>query len=170
VDWEARLATKIADSFACELIGRPNQIYRDFQIRNEMYYSFIGCGAAPEVAQYAFTVLQRQCVAGRTAHMKKQPKNCKAATKTARGDMFALAWVYAVGKLIERFAGTEANTKAIALYMEQHHPALTKTAVTNRTDRRNVRDSDAMAGLVAGESAQLNRGVAGAAERKLIAS
>lgn len=166
VNWEANLARKIADAFSCEVIARASRALKGWKLQNEMYFAFIGCGPAPDIAQYAYQVLLRQCVSARSAHIKKQPKNCKPATKTARGDAFAVAWVIGVGAQIERFALSETNARAIALYLEKHHPDVKTSKVTDRISGRNIRDGDIDAGLQAGRDAHLNRGVGGMAERK----
>ncbi|TCS38491.1 uncharacterized protein DUF2786 [Paucimonas lemoignei] len=164
INWEAALAGRVAAAFGCEVIACRRRTF----MRPTLYYSFIGCGAAPEVAQYAFTVLLRQCKAARAAHIKIQPRSCKPATKTARGDVFAYAWVVAVASLIDSFSQSEANTNAIALYKAAHFPNAGKSEVTDRVTGRNIRNADAEAGYEAGKAAQLNRGVSGMEERKAL--
>ena len=161
-NWEAMLAAKIADAFACQVIfsnGFWNRIGE---------WCFIGCGAAPEVAHYAFTVLHRQAKRAREEHIKARLKRCKVATKTRRADLFSEGWVRSVAGTIAAFAGTEQQAAAIDAYMVKHYPALRSLKSRDRNDGRKLRDheyDDYSAGHRSGKDAQLNRGVGGAEQQ-----
>ena len=117
--WDATLAQTVADAFGCcvffstyseisrsgLLAGRP--------LRRRRNVVFVGAGAAPNVATYAYDVLLRQCTRARAEHVRKQPRACKPATKSARGDAFATGRVMAVRKLVESLAGREGDQKLI---------------------------------------------------------
>lgn len=167
--WESELVSMIAEAFGCEVISTTNfgPAYLSPSGRAARYWRLIGVNAAPEVAAYAFEVLAAQCVKARRAHIGRQSKNCKPATKAARGDLFAMGWVRAVRGLVERFAGSGHNAELVERYMRQRYPALLKARVQHRDRGRNVRDDD-LAGAQAGRRAVLSRGVGAAAERKLI--
>jgi hypothetical protein len=124
-------------------------------------YVFVGADGAADVAGYAFDVLLRQCKTARTAHVRKQSKNCKPSTKAARGDAFAIAWVYGVADVVAQFAGMD-RTAAIARYMERKHPEMTNAKIRDRISGRNVKDQDREEGYEAGRKAQINRGVGAA--------
>jgi hypothetical protein len=103
-NWEAALANRIAAAFGCRLIfsggwARPGE------------WVFVGCGSAPEIAQYAFDVLLRQVKRAREEHIKTKLKRCKAATKTRRADLFCEGWVLSVAGHISAFAGNDAQSK-----------------------------------------------------------
>lgn len=158
-NWETALAVKVGDAFGCTVIfcgGWWNKAGE---------WCFIGCGTAPEIAQYAFTVLHRQAKRARDEHIKTKLKRCKTATKTRRADLFSEAWVFAVTGKIAKFASNEEQKVSIDAYMLKHHPDLRDLKARDRNEGRNLRDheyGDVDAGRRAGKDAQLNRGVGGA--------
>lgn len=166
--WELRLVGIVGDAFGCEVISTHKTASRPgCMFKRVRYWRLIGIDAAPEVAGYAYEVLAAQCVRDRLAHIRKQSKNCKPATKTARGDAFALGWVRAVEPLVERFAGTQRDREAIAGYMQKTYPNLVSANVKRRDVGRNVKDCGRL-GNQAGKGAVLNHGVGGLQERQLI--
>ncbi len=169
--WETSLAAMIADAFGCRL-HRHTLLMSTFigasKYRRE--WVFTGVGAAPSVAGYAFEVLGRQCERDRSDHIAKQPKACKTSTKTARGDQFAIGWVYGVSKLVDRFAGCDRDDALIDAYMARNHPDMKQMETRDRTKGRNVTNNDLHAGIHAGRSAKLDRGLDGAPHQGLLAS
>lgn len=166
--WEVALSGMVAQAFGCETYCVHHAVLRGFDFIKKLDYVFVGTGTAPEVACYTYDVLSRQCAKDRLAHIRKQPKNCKPITKTARGDEFALGWVRGVERLIERFSGTEKNELLLEQYMAQKYPNMKTTKVKDRTKGRNVSHNDRMEGIQAGRGAQLNRGVGGAAQQGML--
>jgi len=167
--WEASLSNMVADAFGCENFGILSGTYNGAgNYVRQRHYVFVGVDAAPSIAGYAFEVLSRQCAKARLAHIQKQPKNCKPITKTARGDEFAKGWVVAVADLIDRFANPERNEALLLAYIEDKHPDLTKAKTRDTTKGRKLDHGHRLAGFIAGESAQINRGVGGIAERGLL--
>jgi hypothetical protein len=167
--WETNLAHMIAEAFGCEHFSKNSRhLTRSLCLVKKREYIFVGVGAAPQVASYAYDVLSRQCARDRLAHIRKQPKNCKPITKTSRGDQFALGWVYGVRELVESFAGTERDQQLIEQYMAERHPDLQTARVNDRAKGRNVSHNDTWQGHLAGQKAQLNRGVGGSEQRGLL--
>lgn len=167
--WESTLSSMIAEAFGCEHLSHTSHhLTRSLDLVRKREYIFVGVGAAPQIASYAYDVLSRQCARDRLAHIRKQPKNCKPITKTARGDEFALGWVYGVRRLVESFAGTERDQQLIAQYMAERYPDLKSATVKDRAKGRNVSHNDMAQGHAAGKQAQLNRGVGGVAQRGLL--
>lgn len=163
--WETMLAVKVGDAFACHVIFSHG--WRAGE------WCFIGCGAAPEVAHYAFSVLHRQAKRAREEHIKTKLKRCKAATKTRRADLFSEGWVSSVVGAISAFAGSEQQTTAIDAFMATHYPSLATLKTRNRNDGRKLRDheyDDFAAGHRSGRDAQLNRGVGGAGQQLALGS
>jgi hypothetical protein len=117
----------------------------------------------------AADVLLRQCSAARLAHIAKQPKNCKPITKTARGDAFAKGWVWGVSAKVEAFAQPTRNKALLLTYMERNHGEMKSTKVLDKSKLRKLDDGHLNAGWHAGRKAELNRGVGGTEERRLIA-
>ncbi|QDL55924.1 DUF2786 domain-containing protein [Rhodoferax aquaticus] len=168
--WETTLAYMIAEAFGCDHLSKSSRhLTRSRDLIRKRDYVFVGIGAAPQVAGYAYDVLSRQCARDRLTHIRKQPKNCKPITKTARGDEFALGWVYGVRSLVEGFAGTERNQHLIEQYMAEHYPDLASAKVKDRAKGRNVSHNDSWEGRQAGKRAQLNRAVGGLDQRGLLA-
>ncbi len=168
--WEASLAGLVADAFGCRVHRCSTGMYTHIgTIKRRREWVFIGVGAASSVAGYAFDVLGRQCERDRAAHVAKQPKACKPATKTARGDQFASGWVYGVRALIEKFAASERNDALVEAYIAEKWPGLAELKTSNRAKGRNVTHNDLVAGVAAGRNAQLNHGVGGTTQRDLLA-
>lgn len=159
--WEVSLAHLVADAFGCQHFSKvfylPQGLSADTRRRRDVV--FVGVGAAPEVAAYAYQVLLRQCVGARRLHIIKQPASCKPATKTARGDRFAEGWVLGVRGLVQAFAGQPGDQLLIEGYLKARHPDLQAAKSVSKAVGRNVRDTDLVAGFLAGEAAKLERGL-----------
>lgn len=164
-NWEAALAARVADAFGCRCVFATNWL------KDCGEWRFIGTGAMPEVAEYAFKVLFRQCKSARAEHIKSHLKRCKAATKVRRADLFCEGWVQSVMGLVTSFSGSESNQEAVDAFMAAHYPRLVDLKSRNRNDGRTLRDhdyNDLHAGRRSGKDAQLNRGVGGMEERKAL--
>lgn len=170
VPWEVFLSNMVAEVFGCEKYSSTcRHLTATGGLTKRREYVFVGIGAAPQVASYAYSVLSGQCAKDRLAHIRKQPKNCKPVTKTARGDEFAFGWVCGVRDLVESFAGNERNAQLIEQYMQQHHPDMQTVKAKDRAKGRNVSHNDLSQGIVAGGKAQLHRGVSGLEPKILLA-
>ncbi|MDT4843656.1 hypothetical protein FQZ97_775910 [compost metagenome] len=149
--WRVRLAHVCAEAFGTHfIISSPWFEHASF--------IFIGCGAAPELAGYAYQVLERQLQKARRDYLATQ-KRCKRSTKVARGDAFAHGWIDAVSTKVEQFAGVEDNiAEAIQAYMAKKYPKLGQAKMKRR--KLKARDEVAgNAGYQAGKSAQLHHAV-----------
>lgn len=168
--WEVALANMAAEAFGCEMYcsRTANWNAAGNYVKN-LYYVFVGVASASDVAAYAFEVLSRQCAKARLEHIRKQPKNCKPITKTARGDEFAKGWVLAVQGLLDRFAQPEGDKSLVITYMTTTHPNMKTGKVRDTTELRKTDHGHRLAGHAAGRKAELNRGVSGLQERKALA-
>ncbi|MDD2105674.1 DUF2786 domain-containing protein [Pseudomonas asiatica] len=149
--WRVRLAHVCGEAFGAHfIISAPWFEHASF--------IFIGCGAAPELAGYAYQVLERQLQKARRDYLATQ-KRCKRSTKVARGDAFAHGWIDAVLVKVEQFAGVEDNiAEAIQAYMAKNYPKLGQAKMKRR--KLKARDEVAVdAGYEAGRSAQLHHAV-----------
>lgn len=158
-NWEACLAIDIAEAFACRCIFRYNWT------KDCGEWTFVGTGAAPDVAEYAFKVLFRQAKAARAAHIKTRLRRCKTGTKTRRADLYCEGWVRSVTAMLGKFAGGESNPQAMDAYMATNYPSLRDLQSRNRNAERKLREHEEMDyfhGRDAGRNAELNRGVGGA--------
>lgn len=164
--WEVSLVHIVAKAFGCELF-RHRSWSSDGSIKN--HWVFVGMDAAAEIGGYACDVLLTQCWAARRAHIVKQPKNCKSMTKTARGDAFAKGWVWGVEEKVKAFAQPAKSADLLLAYMERTHGSMQESKVQDKSKLRKLSDGHLMAGLQSGRNAELNRGLGGAQERRLIA-
>ncbi len=152
--WENTLAQNIATAFGCQLLFHRNW--------DAGHWSYIGCGPAPEIAQYAFTVLLRQIKRARAEHIQTALKRCKSITKTRRADLFCDGWVRAVGGPISALAENAQHTEAINAYMAVRYPDLEALKTQNRNQGKKLSErdwSDYLAGTEQGRAVQLNHGM-----------
>ncbi|PAT39188.1 hypothetical protein CK623_11560 [Vandammella animalimorsus] len=165
--WEGFLANCIAEAFGCErYINRSRKWTAAFEIKTTWQYVFVGLDTAPALAGYAFEVLSRQCYRARAAHIKLQPKRCKPATKTARGDEFAIGWVNAAVSVVKRHAQPQCNEQLLQEYMAERHPNMTTIKARDSRKGKNV-SGHGDEGYRQGQGAQLHQGV-GQREQVLI--
>ncbi|MDA8449800.1 DUF2786 domain-containing protein [Acidovorax sp. GBBC 3332] len=161
VQWEVHLSSLVAEVFGCDFFRvQRRTLGPTLRFHRRSMFVFVGVGAAADVAAYAYEVLSRQCAKDRRAHIARQPKTCKSATKTARGDLYALAWISGVRTKVEAFAGSARSNALIAQYMERQYPGMRDVAAKDRTKGRNVKSNDWHAGAEAGRGARLDRGIA----------
>jgi hypothetical protein len=159
--WEWHLVELVKNAFGCEVYR--NQAYTSsWNITHE--WVFVGVDGAADIAAYAADVLLRQCAAARKAHIAKQPKNCKAITKTARGDAFAKGWVWGASAAVQAFAQTDERKALLLTYMERAHPELQTRKTTDKSKLRKLDSGHMMAGVKAGREAELHRGVGAASQ------
>lgn len=157
--WECGLATRIANAFGCAVFlaaGYPCG-----------RWVFAGAAPAGQIARYAFEVMYRQVKRARASYIKTTLKRCGPTSRTRRADLFCEGWVVAATALIERFAATDGQKVRVTAYLESKHK-LTGFHGTNRNAGRKLTErdyGDADAGHIAGQNAQLNRGVGGTGDR-----
>lgn len=124
VKWESALSSAVAEAFGCQRFIEMDMKWLSNRFVKSRKFVFIGVGASAEVAAYAYEVLSRQCAKARLEHVRKQPKNCKPITKTARGDQFALGWAWGVRDMLDKFANSDRNQLLLENYMSVKHPDL----------------------------------------------
>lgn len=158
--WEGQLINAVADTFGCERFMRT--VCKDVKGLDYRYVRqavFVGVAPAHELAGYAFEVLYGQCKRQRLVHVKAQPKACKPATKTARGDLFALGWVRGVAGMLGVVQVPAGDAHLVKGYMYRKYPAMGEAKMQRRDTGRNVRPESFSQGHQAGRSAQLHDGV-----------
>lgn len=159
--WEAMLASEIAEAFGCDLLWTRARRVGGSRMITQTGLVFVGIGAAPKIAGYAWDVLSRQCAKARLAHIRAQPGRCKPITLTARGDVFAEGWVIAATSKLQKIGGSEAQRVLIENYMAAAFPHTTSFKPPSRSVGRNVSHGDLSKGYAAGLGAQLDPGVSG---------
>ncbi|MQY50773.1 DUF2786 domain-containing protein [Rhodocyclus gracilis] len=160
--WEASLAILTGEAFGCRVIFSQGWDRAKWEPIGE--WAFIGTGAAPEIAQYAFSVLLRQVRRARSEHIKIKLKRCKTETKTRRADLFCEGWVDGVSRALGAFASSDAGSSAIEAFVAKRYGALDSLEARDRNAGRKLHDheyDDAQAGHCSGRQAELNRGVGG---------
>jgi hypothetical protein len=158
-DWEVFLANVVAQAFGCDVLWTATRKWIGHKPRRKMAALFIGVGSHPEIAGYAWQVLDRQCSRQRLDHIRQQPKSCKLITLTARGDAFAVGWVHGVRQHLQEFAG-DRHQRLLDAYKATRFPGgVGSETVKSRAVGRNVRDDSRVAGFVAGRATKLAHGV-----------
>lgn len=160
--WEIGLALTAADAFGCKIIFSSCMYFT-----GKGEWKFIGVGASPELASYAFQVLLRQVKKDRAEYIKTQLKRCKPATKTARADTFCLSWILAAANKIAAIAPSAEAKTAIDAYMGKHYQDTTTLNPRVNKGRNNADQSykDRTHGYESGKQSTLNRGVGGTEAR-----
>ena len=153
---QVALAGMCADGFGCKMIILGSW--------NGMSVRFYGVDGAAEIAAYSFTVLRRQLDHDRRAHISRVRKR---ANRDARGEAFALAWVFAVSDLFPKAAIDESKRELIAETMRTMHPNSESTSGRDLTKKGKARDDDYSAGHNAGRNAHLRTGVRGSEQKQL---
>lgn len=154
-NWESMLAGRIANAFGCRIIHAR----RTWTIAE---WKFIGAGAAPEIAGYAFQVLLRQARKARAEYIDSALKRVRRPSlKTTRADLFCEGWVQTATATVTAWTRTEEQAAAVAAYVKSKYPELSTLATTDRrpTNLRDHHFNDLQSGRSAGRDAVLNRGV-----------
>lgn len=124
---------------------------------------FIGVGSAPEIAQYAFTILHRQLKRDRASFLKDINPRMKRSNKTRRADLFAEAWIFAVKQKVQTLIVPEAEQELVDKWMARRCEEAGVTAAKKKSYKKiNRADAGAMmSGMIAGSKVQLHQGVNG---------
>lgn len=161
--WEASLASLVSSAFGCGVLFTSGYWSR------RATWTFIGCGAASEIARYAFTILLRQVKTARQEHIRTRLKRCKPETKTRRGDLFCEGWIRGIRRQVGEFAGCPEQHNAVTAYIATRYPELGSLQPRDRNDGRRLPDhevNDFRSGADASRNTQLYQGVGG--QRKAI--
>lgn len=123
---------------------------------------FIGVGAAPEIASYAFQVLLRQHRQARAEYSASRLKRCSLKRKRARADVFSEGWASAVFAAIARLYRPTPLDPLIRDYLARHHADLQSVSGRQANVRGAIAHDDRSAGRSAGRDVQLHQGVSAA--------
>ncbi|MCX2788370.1 DUF2786 domain-containing protein [Vibrio sp. Sgm 5] len=157
------LALKIGEAFGCHVYFRFDWVTSSYRVY------FTGHNERPDVAKYAYEVLERQLVKSRKEYISTLNKRIKKSTKTARADLFCEGWVIGVKRLVEDFALTEDESTQLKEYVKAQHPDMSSKesrSASTKNARGGSHDAH-WAGFQSGLEAELNRGVNGSEQRKL---
>lgn len=149
--WECILAQAVEEALGVSII-------MDF----DLDYKYIGRGAAPEIAAYAFVALYRRLKAARAAYIKAELRRCKLARKRVRADAFCEGWAAAVRRTIAHLAPLSTDSTAIQAYIAKNYPSLTEVEGRDASlAGKTVQDYSR--GHRVGRSEELHHGVPGTA-------
>lgn len=152
--WEAMLSTTVQRALGCTVI-----------LDWDGTRIFIGAGAAPQVAAYAFTVLFRKLKAARAEYARTKLKRCGIARKRQRSDVFCEAWATAVYAQVKRLMPEMPVNGAVEKYIARRFPQL-GTATNRAASTKGGRtDQDYWSGYDAGQEVEIHNAVGGNAGR-----
>ncbi|MFP1740505.1 DUF2786 domain-containing protein [Lonsdalea quercina] len=131
---------------------------------------FYGFNERPEVANYIFTVLQRQLKAATDAHMAGyRSRRILLNTLRNRADQFREGWVSGVWLVLQSFAPSEEEKTVLQHWLMQRHGGDVLTGLNERAAGRCRGDKKArQAGFLTGRAAELHQGLTGAQASKPI--
>lgn len=127
---------------------------------------YIGAGAAPQIAAYAFSVLFRKLKAERAEYSRTVLKRCKLARKRQRADVFCQAWAVACYNKIRALMPRAPIDERIGQYIQRRYGA-NLVAVSAREASTKGRDTsqDYWQGRQKGREVELHNAVGGNAGR-----
>ena len=160
--WELRLVRLVASAFGCEQFAIVSEDFNSAgNFIRKRDWVFVGISHAHTIAAYACEVLVRQCARQRQTHIAKQPRNCKQATKTVRGDQFAAGWVAGVEEKVRAFAQPATDKQLLITYIQREYGEMTQGKVRNTLAGRKLNAGHFTAGFMTGRDAQLQHGIGG---------
>jgi len=147
-DWLWALAVVVGESFSCRAWIESGW--------GQASIHFMGVGANPKIATYAFTILRRKLTADRSIFYRKT--RGKRVNRTRRADQFAFAWVNQVSLEVNRFAGSIPGIVDRALALMEQQNDMTTTSIK---DRGKMEVEAVLAGKAVGAGVTLQQGVGG---------
>lgn len=150
-----QLINLVARGFRCEAL--VTQTYRRTVV------TFYGAGADPEVASYAFIVLRRQLDAAKAKHTCRIRK---AGNKARRAEEFARGFVLALRAMFPAADLPDGRARAIQIRMGLDAPGA-ELAAAREIKVGQTKETDKLAGFIAGSQARLHSGLA-TADQKLL--
>lgn len=154
----AGLVNMIKDAFGCRAIMHP-YVGRNWKYANNV--EFVGAGPNPEIAAYAFEVLQKQLVRGRTKFMKSLSRRIKRRNKTSMADNWAEGWVIGVSRKVKQLVVTTEERGLIEKWIEENYNAI-EPSQGRKADRCGRRGVEAlMQGMVDSKDVNLHGAVNG---------
>ncbi len=125
--------------------------------------TFVGRGAAPEIAAYAFAVLFRRLKSARADYVASQLKRCRPGRKRQRADIFSQGWASAVYRKIEELMPESEPDALVGQYLAARYPNLVSVEARRTDAKGRAMWDDFSRGHSAGRCVDLNQGVGGTA-------
>ncbi|SER36966.1 MULTISPECIES: DUF7168 domain-containing protein [Pseudomonas] len=176
--WDMALSTLVGDVFGCRVLDRST--WSDAKGCRVKLAVFIGVNPAPEIAKYAYESLYRQLKKARASYVAdiRSMRGRQRPTPETQGNHFAIGWLYAVEEKIRALVPTgedgepeqvSASDSKALIAIESNDKALIDAYLAGRVIKkaRDTRTPDLdpfsqYAGMLAGERAVINPGVASA--------
>ena len=165
--WEGNLANEVARMLGCRVLFQHGELKDVARVRRRGHDShfrriygsgalvFVGAGASPEIARYAFDVLRRKLRSARAAYKA-------GGHEAASLDAFCYGWVVAVQGKIKDLAPPQGTLERVDAALVERHPRMANAAMrdasgVSKGDRRFL--FSAVRGLEAGKDVDLHRGM-----------
>ena len=129
---------------------------------------YVGRGARPEIAGYAFLVLHRQLKRARADYIAKQLRRCKPARKRQRADIFCQGWATAVFRKIATLVPDREDDPLIGQYLATRFEGLGEAKSRAASLTGKAANDDWWRGNAKGRDVDLNQGVGGGAEQQAL--
>ncbi|MCE3602734.1 DUF2786 domain-containing protein [Massilia sp. P8910] len=161
--YEVLLADVIAKGFGCDMVF----VGKWASTKIAGGYTFLGAGAAAEVAAYTFTILARRLTAARTLYTKTALTRYRK-NKVAAADEFCIGWVCAMRKNVTAVDVSADRHEAISAYKGIHFPDLAPGRQTTRALANSAQaDQHHLNGWLEGKKARVHAGIAPGGRRQL---
>lgn len=154
------------EQYLCAAVRRALQV--EVILDDNLDRRYIGRGARPEIASYAFTALYRRLKTARAAYIARHLRRTSHARKRVRADAFCEGWALAVYFKIQALAPRELVDEGVQTYIARQHPGLVEIAPRAAASDRARTRGDLNRGFEAGEDVDIHQGV-GAEQRREIA-
>lgn len=148
--WEAYLCQAVRRALGVEVI-----------INKDGDRTYLGRGALPEIAAYAFTVLFRRLKAARGDYITTSLKRCKPGRKRARADIFCEGWALAVYRKIAALVPEREDDPLIGQFLATRYPNAVTVHARNASLKGQVAADDYWRGYAGGRKVELNNAVNG---------
>lgn len=149
--WEEALCGTVRHALGCRVILHAHTLDR----------VYIGKGAAPDVAAYAFAVLFRKLKAARAEYVRTTLRRCGPARKRQRADVFCEAWASAVYAQVRRLMPKQEIDPLVGQYLARTYPNLVTVDVRAASQKGRSTDNDYWRGASAGSKVELHGAVGG---------
>lgn len=155
--WEMTLVATVERATNCQSL---------FTARGDV--SFVGRGAAPTIATYAFSVLFRQLKRARQEYLKGELRRCTLARKRMRADSFCRGWASAVYIKICQLVPPEPTDPMIGAFLTKQYGELQSIEGRQAKTPGTVGLRDFSRGTQRGRDVDLHAGVGGGAAPRQI--
>ena len=150
------LVDLVEGAFRCRAIFEPG-MDSNWRYHNDVL--FVGSGPNPQIASYAFAVLQKQLRQGRQQFLAGLSKRMKRSNKVMMADNWAEGWMFGVSKKVHRLVISGDERALIDRWVEENCGALEKAE--SRSSRKKGRRSieALLKGVSDGNKATLHKAV-----------